>query len=215
MSQINITKQNKVVRGAKRANYDVQTIFSIVDAATICHVGTSMNQKTILIPTIHGRKNDTLYIHGSNKSRMVQALTEQECCLVFSIVDGLVLARSAFHHSMNYRSVVAYGTFELVKDYDEKYDALNVITDHVLPGRWEEVRRPNQKEMEITSVLKMTLDQASAKIRTGDPVDDQEDYALPIWAGTVPYQQHIENAVPDTKLDPEIKIPQSVLNLYK
>jgi nitroimidazol reductase NimA-like FMN-containing flavoprotein (pyridoxamine 5'-phosphate oxidase superfamily) len=176
-----------VKRLPKRAAYDRDTIDAILDEALVCHVGFVADGQPFVIPTIHGRHGDLLYLHGSAASRMLGAVSDGiPVCVTVTLVDGLVLARSAFHHSMNYRSVVVLGKGEPVVDEDEKLAALRTIVEHVQPGRWDVARRPNEKEMKATLVLRLPIEEASAKVRTGPPIDDEEDYALPVWAGVIP-----------------------------
>jgi nitroimidazol reductase NimA-like FMN-containing flavoprotein (pyridoxamine 5'-phosphate oxidase superfamily) len=183
---IPVTERTQVRRLAKRANYETETIHAIVDEALICHVGFVVNGAPVVIPTIHWRDGDTLYFHGSAASRMLRSLRDGvDACVTITLLDGLVLARSAFHHSMNYRSVVVYGKAHEVTG-DHKLAALEGLMRHITPDRANDVRAPNEIEMRQTLVLAMPLDEASAKIRTGGPVDDDEDYALPVWAGVIP-----------------------------
>ena len=189
-----LTDRTRVRRLPKRASYDRETIHAILDEALVCHVGFVVASpgtpdgagKPVVIPTIHWREGDTLYFHGSAASRMLRSLRDGlEACVTITLIDGLVLARSAFHHSMNYRSVVVFGKATLVEG-DEKLRALDALVDHVVRGRSKEMRPHKEIELKQTLVLAMPLEEASAKIRTGGPVDDEEDYALPIWAGVVP-----------------------------
>lgn len=183
---IPITDRTRVRRLANRGNYDRETVHAILDEALVCHVGFVVDGMPVVIPTIHWREDDTLYVHGSAASRMLRSLKDGvDACVTVTLVDGLVLARSAFHHSMNYRSVVVFGKAREVGD-DEKLRALDGLVEHVVRGRSQEVRPPNERELRQTLVLALPLDEASAKIRTGGPVDDEEDYALPVWAGVVP-----------------------------
>lgn len=186
MTTIEMTERTRVRRLAKRASYDRETIHAILDEARICHVGFVVNGTPVVIPTIHWREGDTLYVHGSAASRMLRSLKEGvDACVTVTLVDGLVLARSAFHHSMNYRSVVVFGKAREVTG-EEKVSALEGLVEHVVRGRSRDVRPPNEIELRQTLVLALPLDEASAKIRTGGPVDDAEDYALLVWAGVVP-----------------------------
>ena len=187
VDSIPVTDRTKVRRLADRGRYDRDTIHAIVDEALICHVGFVVDDAPVVIPTIHWRDGDRLYFHGSAASRMLRSLKNGvEACVTVPLLDGLVLARSAFHHSINYRSVVVFGTAREVVDEDEKVRALDALVEHVVRGRSKEMRQPNDKELRQTLVLALPLDEASAKIRTGGPVDDEEDYALPVWAGVVP-----------------------------
>lgn len=181
-----VTDRTKVRRLGDRGRYDRETIHAILDEALVCHVGFVVEGAPVVIPTIHWREGDWLYFHGSAASRMLRSLRNGvEACVTVTLIDGLVLARSAFHHSMNYRSVVVFGTARVVEG-DEKLRALDALVDHVVRGRSKEMRPHKEIELKQTLVLAMPLDEASAKIRTGGPVDDEEDYALPIWAGVVP-----------------------------
>ena len=186
VDSIPVTDRTKVRRLADRGHYDRDTIHAIVDEALICHVGFVVDGAPVVIPTIHWRDGDRLYFHGSAASRMLRSLRNGvDACITITLIDGLVLARSAFHHSMNYRSVVVFGKAEVVEG-DEKLRALDALVDHVVRGRSKEMRPHKEIELKQTLVLALPLDEASAKIRTGGPVDDEEDYALPVWAGVVP-----------------------------
>lgn len=175
-----------------RAAYDAATVYGILDAAHVGHVGFVRQGRPVVIPMLYGRRGDVLYLHGSIASQLQRALAGgTDMCLTATVVDGLVFARSAFHHSMNYRSVVVMATASPVEG-EEKLAGLRAIVEHLAPGRFEEVRPPNEHEMRLTSVLRLPIDEASAKIRVGGPVDDVEDLALPIWAGEVPIVQRFE-----------------------
>lgn len=181
------SKRTIVKRIPKRGHYDRETINAILDEAIICHVGFVVDGQPYVIPTGFARVDDVIYIHGSAASRMLRELSKGvDVCVTVTILDGLVLARSAFHHSMNYRSVVVLGKAELVTDETEKMAALEALTDHFVPDRWKDVRPPTTLEMKATSVLKLPINEASAKIRTGPPVDDEADHALDVWAGVIP-----------------------------
>ena len=185
------SSRTTVKRLAKRGAYDRDTIHAILDEAYICHVGFAVPQENgvqpFVIPTIHARVGDTLYFHGSAASRMLRSLRDGiDACVTVTLLDGLVLARSAFHHSMNYRSVVVLGKGREVVDRDEKIRALDAIVEHVVLGRTALVRAPNETELRQTMVIAMPLTEASAKVRTGPPIDDEEDYALDVWAGVIP-----------------------------
>jgi nitroimidazol reductase NimA-like FMN-containing flavoprotein (pyridoxamine 5'-phosphate oxidase superfamily) len=167
-------------------------------------VGFVQDGQPFVIPTLYARSGETLFMHGSGASRMLKTLAEGvDVCATVTLVDGFVLARSAFHHSMNYRSVTVFGRARLVSDVAEKLEALRVITDHIVPKRWDEVRGPNELEMRQTVVLALPLEDVSAKVRVGPPVDDEEDYALPIWAGVVPIQTQLGAPLPDGRVLPE------------
>ncbi|HEX9962949.1 MAG TPA: pyridoxamine 5'-phosphate oxidase family protein, partial [Pyrinomonadaceae bacterium] len=192
----------------------VETIYKILDEGFIAHVGfTGAGGQVFVIPTGYARRGDELLIHGSGASRMMRALSEEiEICVTVTLVDGLVLARSAFHHSMNYRSVVAFGAAKIIKDEDEKMEALRLFTEHVVPGRWREVRLPTTNELKATTVLALPLNEASAKIRTGNPVDDEEDYALDVWAGVIPLEMKPGEPLPDPQMSREIVRPDYITN---
>jgi nitroimidazol reductase NimA-like FMN-containing flavoprotein (pyridoxamine 5'-phosphate oxidase superfamily) len=197
-----------VKRHADRGVYDRETIESILDEATFCHVAVVVDGSPRVIPTIHARVGDTLYIHGSNASRTLRALKDgAEACIVVTLLDGLVLARSAFNHSMNYRSVLVFGAVREVTDPDEKWEAQRALVDHVVPGRSADARMPNEKEMKQTTILAIPLDEASAKVRTGDPIDAEEDYDLPIWAGVIPLDTVPRQPIDDPRLAPGLEPP--------
>jgi nitroimidazol reductase NimA-like FMN-containing flavoprotein (pyridoxamine 5'-phosphate oxidase superfamily) len=195
----------------KRASYERETVYAILDEGFICHVGFIVDARPFVIPTGYGRLGDNLYLHGSAASRMLKTLREGvDVCVTVTLIDGLVLARSAFHHSMNYRSVVIFGRARVVEDEAEKMEALRAFTDHVMLRRWEESRLPNSSELRATLVLALPLGEASAKIRTGPPVDDEEDYSLPVWAGVLPLHLATGEPVPDPRLTAGIEVPQYV-----
>lgn len=209
------TDRTKVKRLPARGAYDRGTIYPILDEAFICHVGFAIDGQPYVIPTGFARIGDNLYIHGSSASRMLRNLSQGvDVCVTVTLIDGLVLARSAFHHSVNYRSVVILGKAELVEDAAEKEKALEAFTEHIIPGRWAEVRWPNELELKGTSVLKLPIEEASAKIRTGDPKDDEEDYAMNVWAGVLPLNIQPGTPIPDARLSDGIKVPDHVVN-YK
>lgn len=209
------TERTKVKRLPARGAYDRETIYSILDDAFICHIGFVVDGQPYVIPTGYARIDDYLYIHGSSASRMLRTLSEGvDVCVTVTLVDGLVLARSAFHHSINFRSVVVLGTAELVEDREEKERALEAFTEHIIPGRWPEIRWPNDLELKATSVLKLPIEEASAKIRTGDPKDDEEDYAMNVWAGVLPLKKAVGMPIRDAKLSENIPVPDHVTN-YK
>jgi hypothetical protein len=194
-----------------RGSYDRQLVASILDEALHCHVGFVVDDQPYVIATIHARVGDVLYLHGSSASRMLRTLEQGvPLCVTVTLVDGLVLARSAFHHSMNYRSVVVLGVGRDVVDADEKMRALEAITEHVAPGRWTHVRPPAPQELKATTVIRIPLDEVSAKIRTGPPVDDEEDYELPCWAGVLPLRLVPQAPLPDPRLTPGIAVPDHV-----
>lgn len=202
------TLRTRVARLPERGAYDRETIYSILDSAFICHVGFVADGQPMVIPTGYGRREDRLYLHGSAASRMLRGLKGGlDCCVTVTLVDGVVYARSAFHHSMNYRSVVVLGRATAVEDEAEKLAALEVITNNIVPGRWREVRRPSAQEMKATQVLSLSLEEASAKIRRGPPKDEPEDYALPVWAGVVPARLSFGEPESDPALTAGIAVP--------
>ncbi|UII34950.1 pyridoxamine 5'-phosphate oxidase family protein [Fulvivirga ulvae] len=210
MEQFEVTTRNKVKRVPERGHYDKSTVYEILDAGFLCHISFVVDGRPMIIPTFYGREGNQLYIHGATTSRMIKNLKEGvPMTLAVSHVDGLVLARSAFHHSMNYRSVVVFGTARVVADEDKDH-ALYVMSEHLIEGRWQEVRPPNANELKATTVLAIEMEQASAKIRTGPPKDDKEDYDLDIWAGVVPLGMGIGSPVKDDLLKPNVKISDSV-----
>lgn len=197
------TERTQVKRLPKRAVYDRAQVHAILDEGLICHVGFVVDGQPYVIPTGYARAGDQLYIHGSAASRMLRALGQGvPVCVTVTLLDGLVLARSAFHHSMNYRSVVVLGEARVVHDPEEKMTALGHFTNHIVPGRWDEVRLPNEPELKSTTVLALPLDEVSAKVRTGGPVDDEEDYGLPVWAGVIPLRPEVGEPAPDARLLP-------------
>jgi len=207
------TARSNIKRLPQRGEYDRATIYQILDEGLICHVSFVTNNQPYVIPTAYGRIEDTLYIHGSPASRMLRSLQQGiEVCVNVTLLDGLVLARSAFHHSMNYRSVVVFGTATTVQDPQEKLTALHAFTEHIIPGRWAEVRSPSPQEIAGTLVLSLPLVEASAKVRTGAPNDDEADYQLPVWAGELPLQLVPSTPIPDPRLQSEIDLPAYVHN---
>lgn len=211
MSQFVPTERTTLQRRPTRGSYDRPTVEAILDEGLYCHVGFVVDTQPYVIPTIHARIADRLYIHGSSASRMLRTLKEGvPMCVTVTILDGLVLARSAFHHSMNYRSVVVLGTAQEVADPAEKNEALQALVEHVAPQRWNDVRRPTIQELKATSVLRLPLEEVSAKIRTGPPIDDEEDYQLSCWAGEIPLSLAPQAPVPDPRLPPETPLPANV-----
>ena len=205
------TKRTTVKRLPNRGHYDRETIDAILDEGFICHVGFVIDGQPYVIPTGYARVDDNLFIHGSAASRMLQNLSEGiNVCVTVTLIDGLVLARSAFHHSINYRSVIILGTAVLVENIVEKNAALEALTEHIVPGRWADVRWPTDLEMKATTVLKLPIEEASAKIRTGDPKDDEEDYAMDVWAGVLPLKLETGSPVADYRLDQSIAPPDYV-----
>jgi nitroimidazol reductase NimA-like FMN-containing flavoprotein (pyridoxamine 5'-phosphate oxidase superfamily) len=189
----------------KRGVYERDAINAILDEGFLCHLGFAVEGQTYVIPTGYARSGDQVYVHGSAASRMLRELiSATPMCLTVTLLDGVVLARSAFHHSMNYRSVVVLGEARQVTEREEKLEALRCFTSHVLPGRWDEVRLPTDQELKATSVIALPLNEASAKVRSGPPVDDEPDYALDIWAGIIPMRLVAGNPTPDARLRPDI-----------
>jgi nitroimidazol reductase NimA-like FMN-containing flavoprotein (pyridoxamine 5'-phosphate oxidase superfamily) len=215
MAEIEATERTTLRRLPKRGSYDIDVIHRILDEALVCHVGFVADGQPFVIPTTYGRVGDIVYIHGSAASRMLRTLrTGIPVCVTVTLLDGLVLARSAFHHSMNYRSVVVLGTAEPVEAPEEKLRALDAIVEHVMPGRTKDVRGPNEQELKATLVLRLRLEEASAKVRTGPPIDDEEDYSLPCWAGVVPLRLVASAPVADPRLSPGI-VPPAAACEYK
>ena len=211
MNDFTPTERTQVHRLPKRGVYERGTVYRILDEGLVCHVGFVAEGKPVVIPTGYGRKDDTLYVHGSTASRMFRELGRgADVCITVTLVDGLVLARSAFHHSMNYRSVVIFGKATVLEDPAAKREALRAFTEHVAPGRWQDVRPPTEKELQATTVLALPLEEVSAKVRTGPPLDDEEDYALPIWAGVLPLELTPYPPLPDERLPKEVAIPEYV-----
>ncbi len=187
MSTYPITDRTKMKRGNKRATYDVDLVHSIIDEALICHVGAKLADRPMVQPTVHWREDDRLFIHGHSKNGLFQGLLKgEEACITITLLDGLVLARSSFHHSANYRSVMIFSKATLVEGDAEKTRILNLMMKKITPERFDDIRGPNEQELKATSVLAFDLKEVSAKVRTGPPVDDEEDYALPVWAGVIP-----------------------------
>src|SRR6185436_4589201 len=208
MKTIPRTKRTTLKRLSERGVYDREPINRILDEGFICHVGFSVEGQPFVIPTGYARAGDNIYIHGSQASRMLRNLEKGiDVCLTVTLVDGLVLARSAFNHSMNYRSVVVLGHAELVSEPQEKLAALRALSEHMIPGRWDDVRQPTQAEIAMTSVLRLPLNEASAKVRVGPPIDDDEDYALNVWAGVVPLKLVAGEPISDPRLPDGVAVP--------
>ncbi len=200
----NPTLRTRVIREPQRAVYDRDAVNHILDEGFLCHVGFVADGRPFVIPTSYGRDGDALYIHGSAASRMLRNLDQGiPVCVTVTLLDGLVLARSIFNHSMNYRSVVILGTATLVDDPAEKLAALRVLSEHILPHRWDDVREPNEKELKATSVLTIPIDEFSAKVRVGPPVDDEEDYSFPTWAGVIPLEMTPGAPIRDERCEKE------------
>ncbi len=208
---MNPTKRTELRRIPSRGSCDWNTINPILDASFLAHVGFCAASQPFVIPTVYGRDGQKLYLHGSAASRMLAELeTGIPACVTVTLVDALVLARSAFDHSMNYRSVVAFGTARKITDPAGKIDSLRVISEHVIPGRWADVRAPSEQELKATTVLEFSMEEASSKVRTGPPVDDEKDYALPIWAGVLPLEMRSRPPIGDEKLIAGVSLPDCV-----
>ena len=209
------TERTKLKRLPKRGHFDRETVYGILDEGFICHVGFAPEGQPVVIPTGYARAGDNLYIHGSQASRMLRTLSGGvDACVTVTLIDGLVLARSAFHHSMNYRSVVIFGRATPVEEREDKLSALLALSEHIVRGRWADVREPTEQELRQTTVLSMPILEASAKVRTGPPLDDEEDYAMPIWAGVLPLRLETGRPIKDPRLPDGIQIPEYVLT-YK
>jgi nitroimidazol reductase NimA-like FMN-containing flavoprotein (pyridoxamine 5'-phosphate oxidase superfamily) len=207
------TSRTKVQRLPDRGKYDHETVHAILDQGFVCHVGFVVEGQPFVIPTNYARVDEILYLHGSSASRMLKTLSGGvNVCVTVTHVDGLVLARSAFHHSVNYRSVVALGVAHLIEVPEEKMRALEAFTNHVMPGRWNDIRTPNEQELKATSVLALPLAEVSAKVRVGPPKDDAEDYSLPIWAGVLPLSVVPGSPLDDPRLIAGLKVPENVRN---
>ena len=207
-----LTKRTEFRRLPGRGSHELETINAILDAGFLAHVGFCLDNQPYVIPTLYGRDGEKLYLHGSAASRMLRRLeTGTFGCIAVTLVDGLVLARSAFHHSMNYRSVVAFGTAHRIDEPAHKTRALRIISEHLIAGRWNDVRNPSEKELKATAVLEFSIEEASAKIRTGPPLDDEEDYSLPVWAGILPVSLEAKPPIRDSRLPDDIEVPEYVL----
>ena len=195
----------------KRGHYDRQTVHAIIDEALVCHVAFASDGVPTVIPTLHARRGDELLLHGARTSRMLQHVAAgNPISVAITLLDGIVLARSVFHHSMNYRSVVLHGTGRLVESIEEKLAALEAFAEHIARGRWADARQPSRKELKATTVIAVPIEVAAAKIRTGPPLDDDEDYGLPIWAGVLPLTLRAGTAIPDPRLDRDVAVPAYV-----
>ena len=203
------TARTRVVREADRAVYDRETVYRILDEGFLCHAGFVVDGQPFVIPTSYGRKDATLFIHGSAASRMLRQFKEGvPVCITVTLLEGLVLARSIFNHSMNYRSVVVLGKATLVDDPAEKLEALRLLSEHIIPGRWADSRQPNERELKATSVLRVPIEEFSAKVRQGPAIDDEEDYSFPTWAGVVPLEMVAGVPIADARLLPGKEVPE-------
>jgi nitroimidazol reductase NimA-like FMN-containing flavoprotein (pyridoxamine 5'-phosphate oxidase superfamily) len=213
MKNFEPTPNTTLKRLPERGSFDRAMVYSILDEAFICNVGFVVEGRPFVIPTSYVRVNDKLFIHGSAASRMLRSLSEGiAVCVTVTLIDGLVMARSAFHHSINYRSVVILGVATALTSSDQKFTALQAFTEHVVPGRWAHVRQPNEQELKATTVLSLPLSEVSAKIRTGGPKDDEEDYAIPVWAGELPLRLLPGTPLADVKARAEYPVPDYVLH---
>lgn len=207
------TPRTRVVREPQRAVYDRNVVNRILDEGFICHVGFVVDGQPFVIPTSYGRHEDVLYIHGSAASRMLRNVSGGiPMCVTVTLLDGLVLARSIFNHSMNYRSVVVLGKGTAIEDREEKLTALRLLSEHIVPGRWKEAREPNEKELKATTILRVPIQEFSAKVREGPVIDDEEDYTFPVWAGVLPLNLVTGDAVNDSRLSEKIAVPDYVKN---
>ena len=201
--------RTRVVREPHRGVYDREAVYRILDEGFLCHIGFAVDGQPFVIPTSYGRHGDSLYIHGSAASRMLRQMKNGiTFCITVTLLDGLVLARSVFNHSMNYRSVVILGKATLVDDAEEKLSALRTLSEHILPGRWDDARQPDEKELKATSVLRVPIEEFSAKVRTGPAIDDEEDYSFPTWAGVVPLETVAGPPIDDARLLPGQEVPE-------
>jgi uncharacterized protein len=209
----NQTERTRVRRLAKRGAYDRATVHAILDEGFICHVAMVVDGSPVVLPTAYGRADERLFIHGSAASRMLKTASKGvDISLAVTLVDGLVLARSAFHHSINYRSVVVFGKAHLLTDPAEKNEALRIISDHIIRGRWDEVRPPSVKELAATSVIALDLNEVSAKVRTGPPIDDEEDMGHPAWAGVLPLSLQAGTPAADAEASEAPRVPDYIRN---
>lgn len=203
------TPRTTLKRLPKRGSHEREVIDQILDEGFICHVGFAVDGQPFVIPTGYARVKDQLIVHGSQASRMLRALGQGiDVCITVTLIDGLVLARSAFHHSMNYRSVMVFGRAKVIDDREEKLQALFALSEHMIRGRWQDVREPSEEELRQTTVLTLPIEEGSAKIRTGPPLDDEEDYSLDVWAGVVPLKVVAEKPISDPRLPAQTAIPE-------
>lgn len=206
-----LTKRTELRRIPDRGSRERETVNQILDAGFLAHVGFCVAGQPFVIPTLYGRDGEKLYLHGSSASRMLRELEAGiMACVTVTLVDGLVLARSAFDHSMNYRSVVAFGKAREIADAEQRIRSLRVISEHLIVGRWKEVREPSEKELKATTVLEFSIEEASSKVRSGPPLDDENDYGLPVWAGVLPLEIRSGPPVPDAKLIEGVDVPDYV-----
>lgn len=208
--------RSKIVRSPNRAHYDAESLNKVLDDGFLCHVAYDYMDSPVIIPTAYAREDDVIYIHGATKNRMMNSLLDTgKATVSVTHMDGMVLARSAFHHSFNYRSAVIFGKPFKVEFQDEKNRILQMITENIIPGRWEEVRRPTPKELDITLVIGIRIQEASVKMRAGSPVDDDADYGLPIWAGEFPVKLTYGQPIVDDAGKQGLEVPESVKNILR
>ncbi|MGB0561237.1 MAG: pyridoxamine 5'-phosphate oxidase family protein [Spirulinaceae cyanobacterium] len=213
---LQVTDRSKVRSRPRLGHHEISVVNEILDEALVVHVGFIVDEQPFVIPMGYGRDGDRLYIHGSTASRMLKNLAKGiDICVTATLLDGIVIARSLFHHEMNYRSVVLFGRATLVNNEHEKMHALKVLSEQIIPGRWEQARKPTPPEVKGTTVLAFPIAEGSAKVRKGEPHDNAEDYALPIWAGQLPLQVMAGNPIPDSKLASEITVPENVAHYLR
>jgi uncharacterized protein len=213
---LQVNQRSKIRRLPQRGSQERKLIYDILDEALVAHVGFIVDRQPFVIPMAYGRKGDRLYLHGSSVSRLLKTLEQGvEVCFTVTLLDGLVIARSLFHHSMNYRSVVLFGNAQLVESEPDKMNALQAFSEQAISGRWTEARLPNAQELKATTVLSLAIEEGSAKVRTGKPLDDVEDYSLPFWAGQLPLKLTAGVPIPDDRLSPEIVIPENIANYHR
>jgi uncharacterized protein len=210
------TERTRVVREPQRAVYDREAIYKILDEGMVCHLGFAAEEQPYVIPTLYARIGDAIYFHGSAASRMLRGLSGgASVCLTVTLTDGIVVARSIFNHSMNYRSVVALGKATIVDEPAEKLEALRAFSEKILPGRWEDARKPNAQELKATSILRLPLTEVSAKVRSGPPHDDAPDLPLPIWAGVIPLRMVADAPIREERCSTEILMPEYVARYWR
>jgi uncharacterized protein len=213
---LQVTQRSKVRRLPKRSSQERELIYNILDEAMVAHVGFIVDNQPFVIPMAYGRKGDLIYIHGSSVSRLLKTLEQGvDICFSVTLLDGLVIARSLFHHSMNYRSVILFGKAKLVESETDKMTALQAFSEQMIPRRWREARLPNSQELKATTILSFAIEEGSAKVRTGNPNDDVEDYSLPFWAGQLPLKLTPGIPIPDSKLSSEIALPENIANYHR
>ncbi|MEM7432926.1 MAG: pyridoxamine 5'-phosphate oxidase family protein [Pseudomonadota bacterium] len=212
--QYEVVKKNKIRQLRDKANYDVAAVHAVLDAALTASVGFVDDGNAIVVPMIYGRVGETLYLHGARKARIIRLLEQNvEACVNVTLIDGIVFARSAFNSSMNYRSATVYGTPTLVDDYDDKVEAMRIISEHTMPGRWAELREPLSREVKMTGVIALEITHGSAKIASGPPDDEDDDYAIPIWAGVLPVESTRTQIITDEQVLDGVEPSEVVLKL--